>query len=106
MRARVPRWILRCYHHGGGCGEAEAGKTMATYAIGDIQGCFGTFRRLLDRIAFDPAKDRLLLVGDLVNRGPQSAEVLRWAMRNERAVRTVLGNHDLHLIGRALGVSS
>lgn len=76
---------------------------MATYAIGDIQGCFGTFRRLLDRIEFDPARDRVLLVGDLVNRGPQSAEVLRWAMRHERAVRTVLGNHDLHLIARALG---
>lgn len=76
---------------------------MATYAIGDIQGCFGTFRRLLDRIEFDASRDRVLLVGDLVNRGPQSAEVLRWAMRNERAVRTVLGNHDLHLIARALG---
>lgn len=76
---------------------------MATYAIGDIQGCFGTLRRLLDRIEFDPGRDRVLLVGDLVNRGPQSAEVLRWAMRNDRAVRAVLGNHDLHLIARALG---
>jgi bis(5'-nucleosyl)-tetraphosphatase (symmetrical) len=79
---------------------------MATYAVGDIQGCYGTFRKLLERIAFDPGRDRLLLVGDLVNRGPQSVEVLRWVMRNDRAIRTVLGNHDLHLIGRALGVSS
>jgi bis(5'-nucleosyl)-tetraphosphatase (symmetrical) len=76
---------------------------MATYAIGDIQGCYGTFRRLLDRIEFDASRDRLLLVGDLVNRGPKSVEVLRWAMRNERAVAAVLGNHDLHLIARALG---
>lgn len=76
---------------------------MATYAIGDVQGCFGMLRRLLDRIEFDPATDRAFLVGDLVNRGPQSAEVLRWAMRNERSVRVVLGNHDLYLIGRALG---
>jgi bis(5'-nucleosyl)-tetraphosphatase (symmetrical) len=78
---------------------------VATYAIGDVQGCFGTLKRLLDRIEFDPATDRALLVGDLVNRGPQSAEVLRWAMRHEKAVRVVLGNHDLHLISRALGVS-
>ena len=78
---------------------------MATYAIGDVQGCFGTLKRLLDRIKFDPASDRVLLVGDLVNRGPQSAEVLRWAMRNEKAVRVVLGNHDLYLISRALGVT-
>lgn len=78
---------------------------MATYAIGDIQGCFGMLRRLLDRIEFDPSRDRVLLVGDLVNRGPQSAEVLRWAMRNDRAVRAVLGNHDLYLIARALGAS-
>lgn len=77
---------------------------MATYAIGDIQGCFGTLERLLDRIEFDPATDRVLLVGDLVNRGPQSVQVLRWAMRNDKAVRAVLGNHDLHLIARALGV--
>jgi bis(5'-nucleosyl)-tetraphosphatase (symmetrical) len=77
---------------------------MATYAIGDVQGCFGMLKRLLDRIKFDPASDRVLLVGDLVNRGPQSAEVLRWAMRNEKAVRVVLGNHDLHLIARGLGV--
>lgn len=78
---------------------------MATYAIGDVQGCFGMLKRLLERIKFDPATDRVLLVGDLVNRGPQSAEVLRWAMRNEKSVRVVLGNHDLYLISRALGVT-
>ncbi|MBM4245891.1 MAG: symmetrical bis(5'-nucleosyl)-tetraphosphatase [Deltaproteobacteria bacterium] len=78
---------------------------MATYAIGDVQGCFGMLKRLLERIEFDPARDRVLLVGDLVNRGPQSAEVLRWAMRNDKSVRAVLGNHDLYLISRALGVT-
>jgi len=78
---------------------------MATYAIGDIQGCFRTFQRLLERIGFDPARDRVLLVGDMVNRGPQSLDVLRWAVRNQRAVRVVLGNHDLHLIARALGAA-
>jgi bis(5'-nucleosyl)-tetraphosphatase (symmetrical) len=77
---------------------------MATYAIGDIQGCFRTLERLLRAIRFDPAADRLWLVGDLVNRGPRSLEVLRWARALEKRLSLVLGNHDLHLIGRALGL--
>ncbi len=77
---------------------------MATYAIGDIQGCYDEMRRLLDSIGFDPAQDRLWLVGDLVNRGPQSAEVLRYLRGlGERAI-SLLGNHDLHLLVVAAGV--
>lgn len=76
---------------------------MATYAIGDIQGCYRTFRRLLQRIDFDPARDRLWLTGDLVNRGPDSVEVLRWARDHRQSVVAVLGNHDLHLLALARG---
>lgn len=77
---------------------------MALYAIGDIQGCADALARLLDRIAFDPAADHLWIAGDLVNRGPGSAAVLRRLMALGDRVTAVLGNHDLHLLGRALGV--
>lgn len=77
---------------------------MATYAIGDIQGCYDPLRQLLDRIAFDPARDTLWLAGDVVNRGPQTLAVLRFLRGlGERAVMT-LGNHDLHLLVVAAGV--
>jgi bis(5'-nucleosyl)-tetraphosphatase (symmetrical) len=77
---------------------------MPTYAIGDIHGHVRTLKRLLERIRFDPSSDRLWLVGDLVNRGPDSLGVLRWAREHDAAITVVLGNHDLHLLGRAAGV--
>ncbi|TRZ96584.1 MAG: symmetrical bis(5'-nucleosyl)-tetraphosphatase [Rhodocyclaceae bacterium] len=78
---------------------------MAIYAIGDIQGCFREFQQLLTAIAFDRTCDRLWLVGDLVNRGPQSLEVMRFVKDLGDAAVTVLGNHDLHLIMLAEGKS-
>jgi len=71
---------------------------MAVYAVGDLQGCLEPLKCLLERVAFDPAKDRLWLVGDLVNRGPQSLETLRFLYSIRESVVCVLGNHDLHLL--------
>ncbi len=77
---------------------------MATYAVGDIQGCYDSFRRLLDRVRFDDGSDTLWAVGDVVNRGPKSLKVLRWMKKHERCVVMVLGNHDLHLLAFGAGV--
>ena len=78
---------------------------MATWVIGDIHGCWRTLQALLDRIAWDRRRDDLWLVGDLVNRGPSSLEVLRWAYSNRERLTAVLGNHDLHLLARAAGAA-
>jgi len=78
---------------------------MATWAIGDVHGCYRTLRKLLKRVAFDPAADRLWLTGDLVNRGPGSLEMLEWARELDERITVVLGNHDLHLLALAWGVA-
>jgi bis(5'-nucleosyl)-tetraphosphatase (symmetrical) len=77
---------------------------MALYLIGDIQGCDSALQRLLDKVSFSPSRDTLYVLGDLVNRGPQSAGVVRRLMAYGNAARCLLGNHDLHLLAVAHGV--
>ena len=77
---------------------------MALYLIGDIQGCDSALQRLLDEISFSPSRDTLYFLGDLVNRGPDSLGVLRRLMGYGASAKTVLGNHDLHLLVLAEGV--
>lgn len=76
---------------------------MAHYVIGDLQGCFAEFQALLAELAFNPGKDTLWLTGDLVNRGPQSLETLRFIRQHDACMQTVLGNHDLHLLALNYG---
>jgi len=76
---------------------------MSHYVVGDIQGCHDEFRQLLELIGFNEAHDRLWLVGDLVNRGPDSLGVLRTVKALGASAVTVLGNHDLHLLTVATG---
>ena len=77
---------------------------MALYLIGDVQGCDDALGQLLDTLAFSPSRDSLVLLGDLVNRGPSSLAVLRRVVRLGTSARCVLGNHDLHLLALAAGV--
>ena len=76
---------------------------MAQYLIGDVQGCDSALQRLLNEISFSPSRDKLYFLGDLVNRGPDSAGVLRRLMAYGVSAQCVLGNHDLHLLAIAHG---
>lgn len=76
---------------------------MTTWAVGDVQGCFEPFQRLLGQIGWSPKRDRLWLAGDMVNRGPDSLAMLRWAREHRERVDAVLGNHDIYLLARAVG---
>jgi bis(5'-nucleosyl)-tetraphosphatase (symmetrical) len=78
---------------------------MSVYLIGDIQGCDAPLERLLQQVAFSPSRDQLYVLGDLVNRGPDSVGVLRRLMAMGSSVQCVLGNHDLHLLAVAAGAS-
>lgn len=78
---------------------------MASYVIGDVQGCFDELMLLLQRMDFQPGKDHLYFLGDLVNRGPASLRVLRWVMAEQQHVSVVLGNHDLHLLACSVGAA-
>jgi bis(5'-nucleosyl)-tetraphosphatase (symmetrical) len=77
---------------------------MALYMIGDVQGCDEALGRLLETVDFSPSRDTLYLLGDLVNRGPQSLAVLHRLMALEGSAHCLLGNHDLHLLATAHGV--
>ena len=77
---------------------------MANYVIGDIQGCFDEYSLLLNKIKFDSKKDFIWLTGDLINRGPDSLSVLKHVYLNRKAIKTVLGNHDLHFLAVYYGV--
>lgn len=79
---------------------------MATYVVGDLQGCFDELQNLLEQVHFDPACDQLWLTGDLVARGPRSLDCLRLVRDLGPAARTVLGNHDLHLLAIDAGIAS
>lgn len=73
---------------------------MATYVIGDVQGCYDALKKLLKKIKFNSKKDTLIFCGDLVNRGGQSLDVLRWVYKNRTVCQVVLGNHDLSLLAQ------
>lgn len=76
---------------------------MATYVVGDVQGCFLTFQRLLHDINFDESADKVILLGDAINRGQHSLEMLRFLKRNSSSMEMILGNHEIFAIALFLG---
>ena len=78
---------------------------MSRYAVGDLQGCLKPLQCLLERVSFNPQHDQLWLVGDLVNRGPDSLATLRYLHSIKDSLRITLGNHDLHYIALARGTT-
>ena len=70
---------------------------MSTFVVGDVHGCFAQFLRLLDKMNFNPSEDKIILTGDLVNRGTESLAMINFCMANPN-IQTVLGNHDLYLL--------
>ena len=81
--------------------EAVSSNQMATYAVGDVQGCFYSLQGLLKKIDFNSKVDELWLVGDIINRGHGSLETLDWCFQNRDNLKIVLGNHDLHFLSVA-----
>jgi bis(5'-nucleosyl)-tetraphosphatase (symmetrical) len=88
----------------GVCGQTLTSDLGEDYFVGDLQGCLDELQVLLDKVAFDPGKDRLWLTGDLVARGPKSLQTLRFIKSLGQSAKTVLGNHDLHLIATWHGI--
>lgn len=79
-------------------------RAVATWVVGDVQGCFSTWLRLAARIGYRRGRDRIWFVGDLVNRGPDSLGMLRWVVEQGDSANSVLGNHDLHLLAQREGI--
>lgn len=79
---------------------------MTRYAVGDLQGCLQPLKCLLQDVDFDPQQDQLWLVGDLINRGPESLQTLRYIKQLGSSTRIVLGNHDLHFLAVAYGAAA
>ena len=81
--------------------EVLSNNQMATYAVGDVQGCFYSLQNLLEKIDFNSKADKIWLVGDIINRGQHSLETLDWCYKNRDSLKIVLGNHDLHFLSVA-----